>query len=269
VRERHADREETCLDRVREPLPTRVHETPDLPTGYHATLDAGLAALSLDLPPSVRTTVDGHMRLLLAWTGAINLTAIRDPVAAATMHVLDSLTAVAVLRAAGTDRFLDLGSGGGVPGIPLAAVLPAAEALLVDPIGKKARFLTTATEALGLGDRVRVAPVRSEALARDPRHCGQWPVVTARAVAPLADLVELAFPLLAMGGRLVAWKRGDIADESRSARTAVRALGGGELEIVDVAAPGLHEHRLVVVTRRGRVPDAYPRDPAVRKRQPW
>ena len=257
------------MDRVREPLPTHVDETPALPTEYGVVLDAGLQALGLDLPPAVRAAMDGHIRLLLAWTTAINLTAVRDPVAAATSHVLDSLAAVPVLRRSGTDRLLDLGSGGGLPGIPLALALPAATALLVEPVGKKARFLTTAVSAIGADDRIDVAAARVEALARDPRQRGRWPVVTARAVAATADLVELAFPLLTDGGRLVAWKRGDLTEELAAARRAVRGLGGGRVDFLDAAVPGLAGHRLVVVTRRGRVPDAYPRDPAARRRSPW
>lgn len=257
------------MDRVREPLPTRVEDTPPLPPDYHHALDHGLTALGLDVVPAARAAVDGHIRLLLAWTAAINLTAVRDPATAATVHVVDSLTAVPALRTIGADRFLDLGSGGGLPGIPLAAVLPTSDALLVEPIAKKAAFLSAATAAIGLADQVRVANARSEALARDPRQRGTWPVVTARAVASLADLVELAFPLLAQGGRLVAWKRGDLEDEHAAALRAIRALGGGGIEIVPTAAPGLDGHLLVVVVRRGRVPDAYPRDPAARKRHPW
>jgi 16S rRNA (guanine527-N7)-methyltransferase len=183
--------------------------------------------------------------------------------------VLDSLTAVQLLRDDATERFLDLGSGGGLPGVPLAAVLPSSDALLVEPIRKKAAFLTTAVGAVGLTGGVRVANTRSESLARDPQHRGRWPVITARAVASLADLVELAFPLLTTDGRLVAWKRGDLDEECSAARRAIRALGGGDLEIVDVGTPGLEGHVLVAVTRRGRVADAYPRDPAARKRHPW
>lgn len=262
-------REEACVDRGREPLPTRVEDTQSLPPEYHRAVDAGLTRLSLELSDAARAAVDGHIRLLLAWTAAINLTAIRDPAAAATAHVVDSLTAVSVLRETGTDRFLDLGSGGGLPGIPLAAVLPATEALLVEPIGKKAAFLATAVDAVGLSGRVRVANARAESLARDPLHRGAWPLVTARAVASLADLVELAFPLLTTGGRLIAWKRGDLVEESAMARRTIRALGGGDLRVVEMAAPGLEGHVLVAVTRRGRVPDTYPRDPAARKRHPW
>jgi 16S rRNA (guanine527-N7)-methyltransferase len=221
----------------------------------------------------MREAIDGHVRLLLAWTTAINLTAIREPAAVATAHVLDSLSGLAVIAgtsgAAAPPRFLDLGSGGGFPGIPLAAALPGWRALLVEPIAKKARFLETALEAIGLDDRVRVATTRAEGLGRDPEHRGRWPIVVARAVATTADLIELALPLLGPGGRLIAWKRGDIAQELRQATAALEGLGGGEIAVLDVPTARLPGHRLVVVTRRGVVPDDYPRDPAQRRRRPW
>ena len=223
----------------------------------------------MTLGDSARAAVDGHVRLLLAWTGAINLTAIRDPAAVALAHVVDSLAAVGPLRERGVDRFVDLGSGGGYPGIPLAVALPAARALLIDPVGKKARFLLTAIAATGLERTVEAAAVRAEALAADDRHRGRWPAVTARAVSSLAELVELAFPLLRPGGVLVAWKRGDIDGELAAAESAAAALGGGNLEIRSSNVARLHDHCLVLATARGRVPDVYPRDPAVRRRRPW
>ena len=257
------------MDRLREPLPTRVEATPDLPTEYHAAIEAGLDALSLTLSPAARAAIDGHVRLLLAWTGAINLTGIREPAAVAIAHVVDSLSGVAILRERGIDRFIDLGSGGGYPGLPLAAATPAARALLLEPVGKKAAFLSTVVAATGLDGTVEAAPVRAEALAADGRHRGRWPGVTVRAVASLADLVELAFPLLEPGGTLVAWKRGDLEGELAAAERAIDALGGGSLEIRPVAVEGLDRHRLIVATSRGRVPPGYPRDPGARKRRPW
>ena len=257
------------MDRPREPLPTRVDETPALPPTYAAALDAGLQSLGLTLAPAARLAIDGHARLLLAWTNAINLTAIREPAAVALAHVVDSLSAVAFLRDHGIDRYIDLGSGGGYPGLPIAAVLPAARALLLEPVAKKARFLSIAAAAVGLGDIVEAAPVRAEALAVDRRHRGRWPAVTARAVTSLADLVELAFPLLAPGGALVAWKRGDLTDELAAARRAIVALGGGSIAVHRVEVAGLDDHRLVVATARIATSPEYPRDPGARKRRPW
>ena len=257
------------MDRLREPLPTRVEDTPELPAPYHAALEAGLDALALTLSPVARSAIDGHVRLLLAWTEAINLTGIREPAAIATAHVVDSLAGLGVLRERGIERFIDLGSGGGYPGLPIAAALPAARALLLEPVSKKAGFLSAVATATGLTDTVEAAPVRAEALAADRRHRGRWPGVTVRAVAGLAELVELSFPLLEPGGALVAWKRGDIDIELAAAERAIDALGGGSLDVRPVEVDGLHGHRLVVATSRGRVPAAYPRDPGARKRRPW
>jgi 16S rRNA (guanine527-N7)-methyltransferase len=256
----------------REPLPTRVRDTPPLPPTYERALigdpsDPGLESVLAD--PGVRAVIDGHVRLLLAWTPHINLTAIREPAAVATAHVLDSLSALTWLRGRRADRVLDLGSGGGYPGLPLAAALPDAAFTLAEPIAKKARFLRTVVDATGLADRVTVLTARAEELAAAPGRRGAWSVVTARAVASTADLVELSFPLLAPGGSLVAWKRGDLAAELDSARRAIDALGGGALETHDVTVAGLTDHRLVIATRTGAVPDAYPRDPAARRRHPW
>ena len=245
----------------------RVTDTPPLPDDYDHALDDGLATLGLELKPAARAAIDGHIRLLLAWTGSINLTAIREPAAAATAHVVDALTAVPLIRGFGATALLDLGSGGGLPGIPLAAALPA-RATLAEPIGKKAGFLRTAVAALELTG-VAVEERRAEALAGDPAQRDAWPVVTARAVAPVADLVELAFPLLARGGRLVAWKRGDLDAELAAARRAMAALGGGRLEVQPGGSSVLPGHVLVVVERTGDVPPTYPRDPSARKRRPW
>jgi 16S rRNA (guanine527-N7)-methyltransferase len=257
------------VDRPREPLPTRVETTPPLPPGYHDALEIGLTALGLSLTDAARAAIEGHARLLLAWTGAINLTGIREPEAVALAHVVDSLSAVPLLRSRGVDRFIDLGSGGGYPGLPIAAALPAARAVLLEPIRKKARFLSTATNAVGLADVVEAAPVRAEALAADRRHRGRWPAVTARAVAGLGELVELAFPLLEPGGLLVAWKRGDLEAEWAGGERALAALGGGTLERLAVSVPGLVGHSLIVATTRGAAPVTYPRDPGVRRRRPW
>jgi 16S rRNA (guanine527-N7)-methyltransferase len=253
----------------REPLPTRVQDTPSLPSAYADALERGLADLGLELDAAARAAIDGHVRLLLVWTEAINLTAIREPAAVATGHVVDSLSAVPWLLTRGADRILDLGSGGGYPGLPIAAALPDAAVTLLEPVGKKAAFLRAVVAATGLADRVTVIADRAEARAADPTGRGTWSVVTARAVASTADLVELAFPLLAPGGALVAWKRGDLQGELAAARRAIDALGGSTLEVHDVAVDDLREHRLVIVRRTGRVPAAYPRDPAARRRRPW
>ena len=205
---------------------------------------------------------------MLAWNRAINLTAITEPAAVARLHVADSLAAVPTLAAERIAAFVDLGSGAGFPALPLAVVL-GTETCLVESVGKKARFLEASAVAAGLATRVRVAASRAETFGADPAHREQWPAVTARAVAGLADLVELAFPLLRPGGILVAWKRGEIDPELAAAGRAAEALGGGVIEVQPTHVGTLPGHVLVIVRKRGSSPREYPRDPAARRRRPW
>jgi len=264
------------MDHDREPLPSRVEGLPPLQPEALAVLDEGLQALGLaTLPGMTRMGLIDHLRLLLAWNRSINLTAIRDPATAVREHVLDSLTALPVLREARIETLLDLGSGGGYPGLPLALALPARRALLVESVGKKATFLTAAavlaTEVLAAGQgrgEVDVFSGRAEALAADPRHRERWQAVVARAIAPLAELAEIALPLVARGGILVAWKRQPLEAELAAAEPALRQLGGAPAVLWPVGLAGLEDHVLVIVEKLRLTPADFPRDPARRRRRP-
>jgi 16S rRNA (guanine527-N7)-methyltransferase len=285
----------------RDPLPTCVKGLDRLPDGYSSTIRDGLRAALLGAeaagagsiraadgstasaaaptaerhvePPAVLTeaqleAIGDHVRLLMVWNEAINLSGIRTSVAIAREHVLDSLTAIPILRRAAIDEFVDLGSGGGYPGIPLAVALPARRALLVESIAKKARFLAVAVEAIGIGDRVTVAATRAEVIAVDAAHRGRWSGVVARAVADLTDLAELSLPLLRKGGLLIAWKRWPVDEELDHAQGALRVLGGRIAAVEAVAVPGLEDHALAVIEKVAETPREYPRDPAARRRNP-
>ena len=272
-------------------LPRDSEWLPPLPASFWTTLDAGLPALGLTLAPEARRAIDVHVRLLLAWNEAINLTSIIEPGAVASRHVLDSLAAVSLLsdrEAAGDGsgiggagasaaiRLVDIGSGGGFPGLPLAAAIPAIDVTLVDSIAKKARFLEVASAAMALGDRVVVRAERAEALVSTPaagaagHEAASWDVVTARAIGRLDELVELAMPLLNVGGRLLAWKRGDIEAELAAADRAAPALGAGHpLVHLLTGIPDLAGHQIVELVKLRPTPDGYPRDPPRRKGRPW
>ena len=259
------------MDRPREPLPSRVEDLPDLPPESLVALAEGLRTLGLaDLPTEAQSAIEDHLRLLLAWNQAINLTAIRDPTEAVRRHILDSLSAVPILRRERVDAFVDIGSGGGYPGLPLALAVPARRALLVESVDKKARFLRTVAAAVGPPGAVEAFTGRAESLAADGRHRERWPAVVARAVGGLAELAELGLPLVAPGGVLVAWKRGDLAHELAAAEQPLRVLGGDPPTVVPVDPfLGLAEHVLVIVVKARPTPAGYPRDPAVRRRREW
>ena len=265
------------MSQDREPLPSRVDGLPDLPAEALGALDQGLRDLDLaSLPEPLRAGLIDHLRLLLAWNQSINLTAIRDPESAVREHILDSLTAVPILRRRAIDAFLDLGSGGGYPGIPLALALPAQRTLLVESVGKKATFLSTAavlaSESLvaagHAGDGLDVFSGRAETLAADARHRERWPAVIARAIAPLAELAEIALPLVSRGGILVAWKRRPVDAELDAAEPGLRLLGGAAPMLYPITIEGLEDHVLVIVEKVKASPATYPRDPAQRRRRP-
>ena len=138
----------------------------------------------------------------------------------------------------------------------------------MESVAKKARFLATVVDALGLAEWIHVAATRAETLAADPRHRESWQVVVARAVSDGVELVELALPLLRPGGLLVAWKRLPLDDELARTERALRQLGGRIATVEPVRVPGLEDHVLAVVEKVGATPAGFPRDPAARKRRP-
>ncbi len=144
---------------------------------------------------------------------------------------------------------MDLGSGGGLPGIPLKICLPDVEMALVESTKKKARFLETAVGELGLPG-VTVVDRHSRELEKDPRHRGKYDLVTARAVAELNDLVMLAFPFLKTGGRLIAYKGAKTGEETAGARGMLKRIGGVVEECHGQSAGDTDKTRYIVVVRR-------------------
>lgn len=186
------------------------------------------------------------------------------------MHVEDSLSG---LESVGSPRRLaDIGSGAGFPGLVLAAALPQTEVDLVESVGRKSAFIARAIEAAGL-ENARVIASRSEDWALEPDPAGgreAYAVVTARAVGRLSTLAELASPLLAPGGVLVAWKgRRDAGEEAELGRAAERlAMAPGEiLDAGELAgSPNRHLH---LVHKTGATPPALPRRPGIAKKRPF
>jgi 16S rRNA (guanine527-N7)-methyltransferase len=205
------------------------------PDDLRTDLDAGLAALALD--PALAMPLLAYLALLDRWNRTYNLTAIRDPREMVGKHLLDSL-AMHPYLAAGS--LADLGTGAGLPGIPLALAKPALQVTLVESNGKKARFLREAVRTLGLAN-ARVAESRAEAL-NEP---GAYDVITARALATLPLIIELGGHLLKPGGRLLAMK-GAVPDDEIASLPA-----GWRLEHVrPLTVPGLAAERHLVVVGR-------------------
>jgi 16S rRNA (guanine527-N7)-methyltransferase len=273
---------------ARPPLPDDPAALPAAGPEFDGALAAAAEALGIELSEVQRGALEAHVRLLLAWNAQLNLTALRTPGRMAVGHVADSLTAVPLLRRLVPPGavLLDLGSGGGFPGLVLAVTFPLRRVALVDSVGKKAHFLAVVAQAVGgilrasgePAPEITVHPVRAEALGHEASQRGTWDVVTGRAVGSLGELAELALPLLRVGGHLVAWKQdrpgsATFTAELAAAGPLIAAAGGGRL-LVEPAVPHpppvalaeLRDHRLVVVPKVRATPRRFARSPTERRR---
>ncbi len=208
---------------------------PDFPDMLRDDLHAGLDVLALD--PALATPLLTYLALLDRWNRTYNLTAIRDPADMVVKHLLDSL-AMAPFVTAG--KLADLGTGAGLPGIPLAIANPALQVTLVESNGKKARFLREVVRTLPLPN-ARVAESRIEALDEP----GYYDAIVARALATLPLIVELGGHLLKPGGKLLAMK-GTIPEDEIAALPEGWRVEGVHLLVV----PGLIAERHLVVVGR-------------------
>ena len=203
-------------------------------TPAHIQLTTGLAALGLD--PECATTLLAYLTILLRWNHTYNLTAIRDPNAMVQRHLLDALSIHPHIKA---QRLADLGSGAGVPGIPLAIAFPAVQVDLIESNGKKVRFLREVVYRLHLAN-VQVIHSRIEAVDAPQRY----DCLIARALSTLAELVSLSAGLLRQSGQLFAMKGVYPAKEIAALPSFWSVAAVHRLTV-----PGLNEQRHLVVLR--------------------
>lgn len=204
----------------------------------------------------------------------LNLTAVTDYQGVQRRHFLESLALLTALYQAKTlrqgqeARLLDLGSGAGFPGLPMKIAHPQLRLWLLEAQRKKAAFLEGLVETLGLPE-VRVVAERAEELAHDLRHREAYDLVVARAVAPLAVLVELSLPFLRLGGYLAAPKGSRAPQEMTEALRALTLCGGHIERAVPLAVPGApYPQTLVLIGKITRTPPAYPRRAGIPQRRP-
>src|SRR5215211_6770884 len=195
-------------------------------------LEAQVAAWGLKVGHRSRECLLEYARLLASYELA-NVIGTRDVDGILLNHILDSLSCFLHRPLSGAGHLVDVGSGGGLPGIPRKIMEPELATTLVESTGKKARFLQYAVDSLSL-EGVEVANTRVEELGRTQAHRGAYEIVTSRAVARLAVVAEYCVPLLEIGGRAIAMKGWLEADELVEGDRAVDTLGARVEEIIGV-----------------------------------
>ena len=207
-----------------------------LPAALRDDLSRGLAALGLDAD-TLSPPLLAYLALLDRWNRTYNLTAIRNPREMVTRHLLDSLAMHSFIE---NEALADLGTGPGLPGIPLALAKPRLQVTLVESNGKKARFLREAVRTLGLAN-ARVAESRAEALDEP----GAYDAITARALDTLAGIIDVGGHLVKPGGKLLAMKGVRPEEE-----IATLPVGWTVSAVQPLVVPGLvGERHLILVGR--------------------
>jgi 16S rRNA (guanine527-N7)-methyltransferase len=235
----------------------------------HGLLRRQAAAWGLSLDPFRLAYLEEYARILRDYKEA-NVIGTRDLRGVILDHVLDSLSCLLFEPLRAARCLVDVGSGGGLPGVPIKIVEPAVRTTLVEATAKKARFLRSVVERLSL-DGIEVENARVEELARTVAHRGIYDVATARAVARLSVVAEYCVPLLRVGGRVISMK-GRLEDEEISEGEKAAALLGARFSHL-IRVPRLpelekKERCLVILEKVGETPREYPRSVGVPAKRP-
>ncbi|MBI2410305.1 MAG: 16S rRNA (guanine(527)-N(7))-methyltransferase RsmG [Candidatus Kerfeldbacteria bacterium] len=223
-----------------------------------ALLRVGAQQLSIHFSDEQMKQLLRYVDLLQEWNQRMNLTAITDTQEIITKHLLDSLSVTSVQAFSETTRVIDIGTGAGLPGIPLAILYPQVQFTLLDAVRKKITFLEEVKTQLSL-QNVHAIHGRAEDYARQLEHREQYDLALSRAVALLPTLVEYALPFVRVGGFFIAYKGETVFQEIEQATPAI-ALFGGTLDAVHaVRTPTDKLHYLVAIRKISTTPEKYPR----------
>ena len=226
-------------------------------------LKSGANKLGIELTARQLEQFSIYYQELIAWNERMNLTAITDYSDVQVKHFLDSLTVTLALEQPLNTRdfrVIDVGTGAGMPGLPLKIVYPNINLTLLEATTKKTTFLQHIIDKLELSN-VEVIAGRAEDLARYSEYREKFDIVTARAVAALPTLVELALPFCIVGGRFIAMKKHDIDAEIRQAGRAISILGGNLRQSTKIDLEELSDNgrQLIIVDKVKATPPRYPR----------
>ena len=234
-------------------------------------LTQGVKQLGLVLSPKQKHQFQLYYEELVEWNKKINLTAITDYEEVQLKHFLDSLTLIAALRNVSWSKrsfaLLDVGTGAGVPGIPMKILLPKTELVLLESVAKKTAFLQHLVTRLEL-DHVKVLTGRAEEIAHQPDYREKFDLVVSRALSKLATLAELTLPFCREGGLIIAPKKGAIEDELSQATKSIDLLGGRLKEVKRVDLELLKDRSLVIIEKASPTPQRYPRRAGTPARHP-
>ena len=197
------------------------------------------------------------MKLLLEWNEKINLTAITDEDEIILKHFVDSLTVIKYIN--DNDKIIDVGTGAGFPGIPIAIMMPNVKITLLDSLNKRINFLNEVINVLGLKN-VETIHNRSEDCGKNKEYREKYDISIARAVANLSTLSEYLLPFVKVGGKMICMKGSEIEEEVKNAKVAINKLGGKINFIDEFNLPDSDIKRNIICVKKvNKTPNIYPR----------
>jgi len=228
-----------------------------------------LERLGMEIPPILLERLAHYLDFLLEANKRFNLTGIRDRDEAWRRHIIDSLTILPGLDDLPEGAaVVDVGSGGGLPGVPIAIARPDLRMTLLESTGKKAQFLRQCIEGIAL-ERTIVLNDRAEHVGQNRQFRQQFDGVICRALGPMNELLEYTLPLAKVGGRLLVMKGPSVQEELTHAGDALDILGAGAVNIIEAYPEGFDIHTVIVVIAKDRpTPKPYPRLPGVPRQSP-
>jgi 16S rRNA (guanine527-N7)-methyltransferase len=233
-------------------------------------LIAGARKLGFELSSRQLEQFDIYYHELVDWNQRVNLTAITGYEEVQVKHFLDSLTVTLAFKPPPDASFslIDVGTGAGLPGLPLKILFPDIRLVLLEATAKKAAFLDHIKHKLGLND-IEILVGRAEEVAHQARYREGFDLVLSRAVASLPTVVELTLPFCTIGGSFVAQKKGAIDEEISRASEAISLLGGKLREVKRLNLEEFSDERyLVIIDKVSPTPTLYPRRPGIPAKRP-
>lgn len=231
-------------------------------------LELALLQLNIRADQAALEKYKKYMEGILEWNEKVNLTSITEPEDFIKKHYIDSLLSVNCREFKNAKRIIDVGTGGGFPGIPLAIAAPDKEFVLMDSLNKRIKIINELCESIGI-DNVTAVHARAEEMARNKKHRESYDLCVSRAVANLTTLSEYCLPFIKKGGWFLAYKGPDTEQELKDAKKAIGILGG-ELKREEKASLenfGL-EHKIIFIQKNGTTPAKYPRKAGTPSKEP-
>lgn len=234
-------------------------------------MEALKKALELMGGPSDEVTVNKYQQYMegvLDWNEKVNLTNITDPEEFVIKHFIDSIICIDYPEFEEAGKIIDVGTGGGFPGVPLAIAAPDKEFILMDSLNKRLKIIDELCGQIGIGN-VTTVHARAEELAKNKAHREQYDLCVSRAVANMATLAEYCLPFIKIGGCLMAYKGPDAEREVEEARKALYLLGG---QVEEIREGNLKEfgidHKVVIIKKVKNTPSKFPRKAGTPAKEP-